>query len=56
MRASLSFVLFFSVSYALMTGIIYLSQLPSRNQQRDNQLDRIEEKLDTLIEIGEKWQ
>lgn len=52
MRVFLLFVLVFIVANSLMAGIIYMSQFPGGDQQRDDQLDRIEEKLDTLIEIG----
>lgn len=54
MRVFLLCVLVFVVFNALMVGIMYMAP-HGEDQQRDDQLDRIEEKLDTLIEIGEKW-
>lgn len=56
MREFLFFLLVFVVINSIMAGIIYMTQPPGKDQERDDRLDRIEEKLDTLIEIGEKWQ
>lgn len=54
MRIFLLCLLVCVIINVLMASVIYLVQLPSEDQPRDDQLDRIEEKLDTLIEIGEK--
>lgn len=51
MRVFLFCVLVVAVFSVGIVGIMHLSQ-----SGMDDQLDRIEEKLDTIIEIGEKWQ
>ena len=56
MRVFLFCVFVVAVLAMELAAVLYMAGIPGEDNRRGDQLDRIEEKLDTLIEIGESWQ